>query len=144
MKRFGLFCLLGVAVVLSFSACKECAAETAAKPDECGKEEVCAAWQETAEGKIFARCGTNYECDCTKTSRECEPGLLGGKKYWFACDCKRKPKCMPEVCAVYESTATGKADLECGRTGCECKKTDRKCDTSFTGKTKYTFTCVCE
>jgi hypothetical protein len=119
-------------------------AHAAEEPGECSREEVCAAWASTARNKVFARCGTNYSCTCEKTNRECESGILGGKKAWFSCDCKRKPRCDIEVCAVYQTTATGKADVACERTGCRCEKTDKKCDTSFTGKDKYTFTCVCD
>jgi hypothetical protein len=134
---------LAIAMFLLFASCAT--AQAGDKPDDtCAEEEICAAWESTANSKAFARCGTNYDCKCEKTAKECKPGLLGGKKYWFNCDCKRKPRCDAKVCAVYETTARGKADLECERTGCKCEKTAEKCDTSMTGKDKFKFNCVCQ
>lgn len=131
-----------IAICLLLPACATAQADD--KPTTCDKEEICAAWDSTANSKVFARCGTNYECKCEKTDRECKSGLLGGKKFWFACKCARKPRCEAKVCAVYETTARGKADVKCERTGCQCEKTDEKCDTSITGKDKFNFNCVCE
>ena len=116
----------------------------AGEPAGCDREKICAAWERTARSKVFARCGTNYDCECAKTDQECDTGLLGGKKYWFDCRCKRKPRCDAKVCAVYETTAIGKADIACMRTGCQCKKTGEICDTSITGKDKFIFRCACE
>jgi len=117
----------------------------AGEPDKkCGHERICAAYDETAAGKVAMRCGIGYECGCKKTGAECGDKMLGGKKYWYDCTCRKKATCRKEVCAVYDVTATGKAAAECKRTDCQCEKTDRKCDTNWRGKDKYIFDCKCD
>jgi hypothetical protein len=108
------------------------------------KERICAAYEKTAVGKALARCGAGLDCSSEKSESECGKKLLGGKKYWYRCDCRKKAPCHKEICALYESTAKTQAKAKCMRTKCDCQKTGLACDTNWRGKEKSTFKCVCK
>ena len=116
---------------------------SAAEDPGCNMERICAAWPETAEAKVTARCGLGYGCDCRETENECAGGLFGGKKHWFLCVCEKKAVCNEQVCAVYLAAATGKAAVTCRRSHCECSETTTVCDTSLLGDEKHIFDCAC-
>lgn len=55
--------------------------------------------------------------------------------------------CDKGICALYETTARGKAAWKCGlrkyKGNCACTKTTNTCGTNWRKKTKYIFSCVC-